>query len=153
MRARLERLQNLRPLLETAGAIVRDAAKTRIHDQGGDQNWPPKIGGGHTGIDTGRMLNSISFNVTGPNTVEIGTNVGAGTGKPYPLWFQKGTGVYVGNPPITPKTAQALSFVMGGVRYFARSIKGQPPRPFLLITEKETTRIRNAAQAYVDRGL
>lgn len=141
LQAQAERLSNLTVPLTQSGVIVRDAAVMRIKDQGGDQNWPPNKRGGHTGIDTGRMMSSIQPSPVTDNSISIGTNLN------YARWFQEGTGIYAGHSPWTvkPKTKKALAFMVGGVQYVRRSvtIPGEPKRPFLLIEDEQRNQIRD----------
>jgi phage gpG-like protein len=132
--ARTERLADLQPPLLRAGIIVRDASVMRIKAQGGDQPWIPNKRGGHTGILTGRMMNSIQVAPPTQDAVTVGTNV------PYARWFQEGTGIFAGHTPwtVTAKNKQSLAFTMGGVTYLRRSvtIPGEPQRPYLYVDDK-----------------
>lgn len=124
------------PALLRAGAVVRDSAVRRLTSSGGDQTWPPTMRGGTIGVDTGRMRSSIGVTMTNTRTVTIGTNV------KYARWFQFGTGIYVGRGPIVAKSGKALRFVVNGQTYFRHSVKGQPPRPFLLINDADRQKIK-----------
>lgn len=151
--AALGRSQSLETPMAIAGAIVRDGAKQRIKDQGGDQEWPPNKRGGHTGILTGQMLSSISSHVEGS-----GASVRAvvGTRLKYALWFNNGTGIFAGHSQwtIKPINGKALRFNIGGQTVFAREVvmPGQPPRPFLLVTQTERRRIAEAFRLWIARG-
>jgi phage gpG-like protein len=140
----LERMQDLSQPLNAAGVVVRDAAVMRIKNQGGDQSWPPNKRGGHTGILSGRMWQSIAVTPI-DGGVQIGTNVVAPSGVSYPTLFQEGSGIFAGRSAWTvkPKTAAALYWEDAGGGHFAKSafIPGQPARPFLLIGDSERTRI------------
>lgn len=150
LRAIAQRAQDLSVPLTRAGIIVRDSAVMRIKDQGGDQQWQPNKRGGHTGIDTGRMMNSIAISQSGPRSVTIGTNV------KYARWFQEGTGIFAGHSPwmIAAKDKKALAFTSGGKTYVRRAVTmpGQPPRPFLLITEREREKITDAFRRWIMEG-
>jgi phage gpG-like protein len=141
LQAKVERLSNFDVPLRQSGIIVRDAAVMRIKEQGGDQVWIPNKRGGHTGIDTGRMMGSIQVSPVANNSVTVGTDV------PYARWFQEGTGIYAGHSAwtVTAKSGKALKFTIGGVTYIRRSvtIPGEPKRPFLLIADQQRTDIRD----------
>ncbi len=151
LRARSERLAHPQPALEMGGQIVRAAAVRRIKQQGGDQVWIPNKRGGHTGIDSGRMWQSIQVDPPTDTSVKVGTNVR------YALWFQNGTGIFAGHSEwtIKPSGGKALAFTIGGVRYVRKSVvmKGQPGRPFLVITTTESKKIVRALSRYVLHGL
>jgi phage gpG-like protein len=143
LRKTLERFKTMQanmeqpaPALLRAGAVIRDHAVQRFTQGGGDQTWPPTLRGGTIGVDTGRMRSSIAVTLSGTRAVTVGTNV------PYARWFQFGTGIYVGRPPITAKNGRALSFTVNGVKYVRQSVKGQPPRPFLLIVDADRQKIK-----------
>jgi len=142
LQQQIARMQDLSVPLTRSGIIVRDAAVTRIKQQGGDQSWPPNKRGGHTGILSGRMWQSIGISQNNVYSVTIGTNV------PYARWFQEGTGIFAGHSPWTvrAKNAKALKFTVGGKTYLRKAvtIPGQPPRPFLLIGDSERAKIRQA---------
>lgn len=132
-----QNLQDPQPALYKSAVVVRDAAVWRIKQQGGDQVWAPTLRGGHIGIDTGRMWQSIGISQSSADSIDIGTNV------KYARWFQEGTGIYgPTGQPIKPKTGNVLSWEVNGVRYFAKSVDGMPARPFLLITDTERKKIR-----------
>lgn len=55
-----------------------------------------------------------------------------GTTVSYAKYVEVGTGLYgPRKKKITPRTAQALKFTVGGKTVFAKSVKGQRPQPFL----------------------
>ncbi|MBD5603541.1 MAG: hypothetical protein IAI48_00370 [Candidatus Eremiobacteraeota bacterium] len=98
------------------------------------------------------MARSITFELEGHDTERIGTNV------PYAKIFQFGSGEYGVGPnaghtawTIRPVGKQALSWVFGGKRFFARSvtITGQPSRPFLFFDEPLVDAIKDAFARYV----
>jgi phage gpG-like protein len=133
----LLRLSNMRTNLDDlsvplmrAGVYARDRAIWRIKQQGGDQQWPATVRGGHIGIDTGRMWQSIGISQSDAASVTVGTNVR------YAGWFQRGRG------PIVPKKAKFLRFEINGTVYFSRGVGPQPPRPFLLLTDYDRAKIR-----------
>jgi len=75
-------------------------------------------------VDTGLLKNTIR--------VEINDNVIELIMPEYAIYLEYGTGIY--GPlkrPITPKTAKALKFKIGGKTVFAKSIKGMTPQPFI----------------------
>lgn len=147
LNAQINRLSHLQTPLQQAGGVVRDAAVMRIKEQGGDQAWIPNKRGGHTGIDSGRMMNSIQVSPPSATSVTIGTDVR------YARWFQEGTGIYAGHRPwtIVPTRKKALAFTIGGVTYVRRSvtIPGQPPRPFLLVGDTERKEIMEVFQHWL----
>ena len=146
----LERARNLEQPLNAAGVAVRDAAVNRIKQQGGDQSWPPNKRGGHTGIDTGRMMGSLAVSQVGPGTVQVGTNVF------YARFFQEGTGVFAGRSAwvVRPKAGKALHWFDQGGEHFAKSvtIPGQPSRPFLLIGSNERALIERIFTRWIGEG-
>jgi phage gpG-like protein len=148
LRAQAARLSDLSVPLTQAGIVVRDAAVMRIKEQGGDQDWLPNKRGGHTGIDSGRMMSSIQVSPVAQNAVSVGTNL------QYAKWFQEGTGIYAGHTPwtIKPKSKKALAFTSGGVEYVRRSvtIPGEPRRPYLLITDTEKAGIRDVFYHWIN---
>lgn len=131
--AQIKRIFNFEVPLEQSGQYVRDAAVMRIKRQGGDIPWTPNKRGGHTGIISGRMMNSIQISPVTNNSISVGTDV------PYARWFQEGTGIYAGHSfwTIVPTNKKALKFVSGGVTYLRRKVvmPGQPKRVFLTITD------------------
>ncbi|HEX3456650.1 MAG TPA: hypothetical protein VHR97_01730 [Candidatus Baltobacteraceae bacterium] len=133
--AQIKRLSNFEVPLARSGDYVRSASVMRIKQQGGDIVWIPNKRGGHTGIDTGRMMGSIQVSPVANNSVSVGTDV------PYARWFQEGTGIYAGHTPwtIVPTNGKALKFVSGGVTYLRRKVimPGQPGRVFLTITDRD----------------
>jgi phage gpG-like protein len=147
LKAKLDRVSDLSVPLQQSGVVVRDDAVMRIKEQGGDQVWVPNKRGGHTGIDSGRMMSSIQISPVSNNSISVGTNV------PYARWFQEGTGIYAGHSEWTvkPKFKKALAFTVGGVTYLRRSvtIPGQPKRPFLIIADKERSEIREIFMRYL----
>ena len=150
---KLDRTKLLSGPMDIAGAIVRDGAKQRIKDQGGDQEWPPNKRGGHTGILNGLMMNSISSHTDGDGVV---VKAVVGTVFRYARWFQEGTGIYAGHSAwtIRPVNKKALAFNVGGERVVVREVTmpGQPPRPFLLVTAVERKRIAAAFRLWITRG-
>lgn len=95
-------------------------------------------GGGHTGIDTGRLMGSIGVNAD-DSSADIGTNV------QYARWFQEGTGIFAGHSEwtVAASKGKALRWMVGGVPFFARSVtqQGAPARPFLLVTAVERDKV------------
>jgi len=140
LKSQVSRLRDMSEPLQAAGLVVRDAAVMRFKNQGGDQRWAPNKRGGHTGIDSGRLMSSIQVSPLAANSVVVGTNVF------YARWFQEGTGVYAGHSAwtVTPNGKKALAFMAGGVSLVRRSvtIPGQPARPFLVITDTERSKIK-----------
>lgn len=150
LRAQLARIQDFETPLQQAGVLMRDAAIMRFKEQGGDQSWKPNKRGGHTGILTGRLWQSIQVSPPGGNSVTVGTNV------TYARYFQFGTGIYAGGSPwtIRPKNGKALAFTIGGQRFVRRSvtIPGQPARPFLVITDENKAAIKDVFTRWIMQG-
>lgn len=146
LRTQIARVQDMSVPLAQTGVLLRDSAIRRFKQQGGDVTWIPNKRGGHTGIDTGRLMGSIAIAQTDPNSVTVGTNVR------YAKWFQEGTGIYAGRSPwtIVPKNGKALAFTIGGVKYVRRSvtIPGQPARPFLLVSDSDRQKIHRIFQRW-----
>lgn len=140
LKQQVERLRDLSVPLQAAGLVVRDAAVMRFKQQGGDQTWRPNRRGGHTGIDSGRLMSSIQVSPLGSSAVVVGTNVF------YARWFQEGTGIYAGHSAwtVTPTTKKALAFSAGGLSLVRRAvtIPGQPARRFLVVTDTERSKIK-----------
>lgn len=144
MRGRLERVQaglvDMTPAIRKAAIATRDAAVMRFKTQGGTIAWQPNKRGGHTGIDTGRLWQSISVSAVSSTEATIGTNVA------YARYFQFGTGIFAGHTPWTvePVNGQALKFTYGGTTYVRRKVimQGQPPRPFLYFDRPLIDKIR-----------
>lgn len=84
-------------------------------------------------VDTGNLRSSI----TGQVFVNGDTVLGViGTNVPYGPYVEFGTGLYSTWPGaphrrITPQAAKALRWTAGGAVFFARSIAGAHPQPFL----------------------
>ena len=142
MRTMQANLDDPGPALLRAGAVLRDSAVRRLTQSGGDQTWPPTFRGGTIGVDTGRMRSSIGVTLTNTRTVTVGTNV------KYAKWFQFGTGIYIGRGPIVAKSGKALKFEVNGQTFFRHSVKGQPPRPFLLINDGDRDTIKRIFARY-----
>jgi phage gpG-like protein len=150
LRAQLARIQDFTTPLQQAGVVVRDAAIMRFKEQGGDQDWKPNTRGGHTGIDTGRLWQSIQVSPPAGNSVTVGTNVS------YARWFQEGTGIFAGHSSWTvkPQNGKGLKFTIGGETFVRRevTIPGQPPRPFLVLTDQERADIRDVFSRWITQG-
>lgn len=144
LKGMVDRLRDLSEPLQQAGLVVRDAAIKRFKEQGGDQTWAPNTRGGHTGIDSGRLMGSISVSKIAANAVVVGTNLF------YARWFQEGTGIFAGHQPwlVTGKPGKGIAFTIGGKKYVRREvvIPGQPSRPFLVVTDTERAKIRDIFQ-------
>lgn len=166
LQAQIERLRNFETPLQAAGVVVRDAAIMRFKTGGGDQQWAPSkktqdrtvpparkgglpltiAGHGQTGIDTGRLWQSIQVSPPDPSSVTIGTNV------KYARWFQEGTGIFAGHTAWTihPRNKKALSFDGFVVR--SSTVPGQPPREFLVIGDSERSQIDRIFEAWIMQG-
>jgi phage gpG-like protein len=133
------------PLLNSA-ILVRDEAVLNIKAQG-RPTWIPNQRGGHTGIDTGRLWQSIGISAATGTSIRVGTNV------KYAGYFQYGTGIYAGHSAWTIRAVngRALAFTIGGSKFFRRSvtIKGQPARPFLFIDDPLRARITQTFAAWL----
>jgi hypothetical protein len=139
----LEHLTDLTTPLQASGDIVRDASVMRIKEQGGDLDWPPNKRGGHTGVDSGRMMGTIQVAPPNPNSVTVSDDVA------YARYFQEGTGIYAGHQPWVITGNPGLKFTIGGKTYIRRSVvmPGQPGRVFLTIEQPE----KNDILAVFDR--
>jgi len=150
LQAMKDRMTDLSVPLTQSGIAVRDSAVTRFKQEGGDQNWVASKRGGHTGILTGRLMNSISVNLVGSTQVEVGSNL------PYAAWFQHGTGLFAGHSAwkIVAKNGKALAFTIGGVTYLRKSVvdPGQVARPFLVLGDGEKARIERIFNQWFDIG-
>ncbi len=142
------RTADLEPGLLRAGIVALKAAADRI-DSGGP-GWAPNITGTPLLHQTGRLLSSLTVGASGnvddlsSNSIVVGTNVR------YAAWLQIGTGIFgPRGAPITPTSAQALVFNVGGTRIFAKSIKGTPPRRFLFIDEAVAEKVREVFANYI----
>jgi phage gpG-like protein len=120
-------LADLSTPLMRAGVYARDQAVLRIKNQG--PGWVPNKRGGHTGIDTGRMWQSIGISQSNAQSITVGTNVF------YARYFQDGTGTYAGHSAWTVQN----SF---GRKGFKTVHQGQPPRPFLYLNDIDREAIR-----------
>lgn len=96
-------------MFDEIGSELMTSTQLRFHDQHDvegnpwKQSWRARMQGGQTLRDTGRLMNSITYNVL-PNGVEVGTNVEYA----HALHF---------GANILPKTAQYLLFnVLGNWR-------------------------------------
>jgi phage gpG-like protein len=136
---RLAKSKDLTEPLTKAGALAVSAAKRRFTSEVG---WAPNApitieikGSSRPGIDTGKLRNSITADEATPVSIRVGTNLN------YARWFQEGTGIYgPRGEPIRPVRAKALAF--GG--HFFKSVKGQPPRPFLYFDDPLRRQITQA---------
>lgn len=72
----LERAADLRPLLRGMGQATVSEAK-RHFDEGGPAGrpWPASRRGGQTLVDSGQLRRSLTYAVTGADSVSVGSNV------------------------------------------------------------------------------
>lgn len=141
---RIERSKDLTKPLTQAGALAVSAAKMRFRDN----SWPPNNpitiemkGSSRPGIASGRGRQSIVADEATPTSIRVGTNI------QYMRWLQEGTGIYgERGTPIVPIRAKALAF--GG--HFFKSVKGQPPRPFLYFDDPLRAKIRAAFSRWLN---
>jgi phage gpG-like protein len=131
--------------------VVLKAAADRI-DSGGP-GWAPNITGTPLLHQTGRLLSSLSIGAAGnvdditQNTISVGTNVA------YAAWLQIGTGIFgPKGERITPKSANALAFPIGGKMMFFSSIAGAPPRRFLYVDQAVADQVRTVFARYILEG-
>lgn len=147
-----ERLQNLDPVLLRAGEAVLREARRRIQS-GGDGSWPSNLAGNPLLRQEGTLARSLTLGGES-NVKEIdGNTITVGTQLPYAKWLQEGTGIYgPSGKPITPKNARVLVFIINGVTYFCKSVKGSPPRPFLYFDDELRETIHRIAAKYFFGG-
>jgi phage gpG-like protein len=135
---RLARSKDLTVPLTKAGALAVSAAKMRFTNNTWPANNPITIemkGSSRPGIASGRGRQSITADEATSTSIRVGTNLD------YMKWLQEGTGIYgERGTPIVPIRAKALHFGS----YFFKSVKGQPPRPFLYFDDQLRTKIRAA---------
>jgi phage virion morphogenesis protein len=117
-----KRGENLRPLMTGIGASLADEIRGSFKsgaDPYGNKWKPLKTRAGQPLLDTGRLRNSINYNVTKKDEVVIGTNVF------YAPVHQFGA-------TIVPVFAKMLRFVPRGAKrpIFAKKVV-VPARPFL----------------------
>jgi hypothetical protein len=89
-------------------------------------------------VVTGNLRKLITSYVKGEGADVMGFVVPTA---PYSEFVHRGTGIY--GPygvPITPKTAKALAFSVGGVKVIRKSVKGQKPNPFVTRTRDRLQR-------------
>ena len=89
-------------------------------------------------VVTGNLRKLITSYVKGEGADVIGLVVPTA---PYSEFVHRGTGIY--GPygiPITPKTAKALAFSVGGKKVIRKSVKGQKPNPFVTRTKDRLER-------------
>jgi hypothetical protein len=85
-------------------------------------------------VVTGNLRKLITSYVKGEGADVMGFVIPTA---PYSEFVHRGTGIY--GPygiPITPKTAKALAFSIGGKKVVRKSVKGQKPNPFVDRTRK-----------------
>jgi len=114
--------ENLRPVMAALGGSIAEEIRANFRegaDPYGNKWRPLKTRAGQPLLDTGRLRNSINYNVTRPNEVVIGTNVF------YAPVHQFGAEIH-------PVYAKMLRFVPRGSKkpIFAKKVT-IPPRPFL----------------------
>lgn len=138
--SRIQRnLADLGPPLLKSAIILRDSAVTRFKDEG--PGWAPTRRGGHIGIDTGRL--SQSMGISQPVRQADATSITVGTGVYYAKYFQYGTGIYAGHSAWTVRN----SF---GVKGWVTHHLGQPPRPFLFISQVDRDKIRKIFKKHMN---
>ena len=147
LRARLngmkDRAANPAPGLLRAGMVVIAATKAHIKQGAGDQGpWPPNQTGTPLLFKSGRLINSLTVNVTG-NTAEVGTNVF------YARWLHEGTGVFgPSGKRIFPTKKKALAWD----GHVVKSIAGTPKRRYLYLDDQQADRIRAVFAQYILTG-
>lgn len=139
-RAQVNQAELRRLLLSQAGPVVRHITDISRAVRGEAVRRAPR--------DTGRMATSLSFTVKVVGSRVVGR---VGTPLEYAAYVHEGTGLYgPRRKRITPVSAKVLRFKPGvivgplprgkrgpsperrGAWVFAKSVKGMPPRPFLL---------------------
>jgi len=100
-------------------------------------------------VREGRLRGSITTMPARVSSREIIASVG--TNLKYAPYQEFGTGVYAGNPPITPKRARVLRFkTRGGQIVFARQVKGTKPIHYFRDAISET---RDFFESITERAL
>jgi phage virion morphogenesis protein len=126
-----------RDLMNRLGRVMRTQVQ-RSFDTGKDPDgnaWKPTIRGGQILRDTGRLRNSIDYQVHGDDEVHIGTNV------IYAPVHQFGA-------TIRAKNARYLKFMVGGKFVQKRSVT-IPARPFMGFGQQREERINKAVNRWV----
>lgn len=125
-------------LLEGLGGIMEDQHRRRIeseHTTPAGRPFAPVQRGGTPLYDTGKNLaDAFYYEVSDPEVRVSNNFIGAGV-----LHF---------GAVITPKTADALVFSMGGQTVFAQRVV-VPPRPFMGISVDNTVEILSTVEAFI----
>ena len=101
-------------------------------------SWRARMQGGQTMRDTGRLMNSYTYNVLSSG-VEVGTNVF------YAPYLHFGA-------TILPKTGQYITFAVGGQYRRVRQVVN-PPRTQLGINSQDEEMILNIVGSFIDEYL
>lgn len=101
-------------------------------------SWRASMQGGQTMRDTGRLMNSYTYNVLS-NGVEVGTNVF------YAPYLHFGA-------TILPKTGQYITFAVGGQYRRVRQVVN-PPRTQLGINSQDEEMILNIVGSFIDEHI
>jgi phage virion morphogenesis protein len=132
----MNRQQILADVGEAMVASTRRRFKAESDPQG--KKWKPSARamaeGGQTLTDTARLKNSITYEATG-NGVAWGTNVVYGA-------------IHNEGGEITPKSAKALKFEVGGGFVTVKKVKA-PRRQFVGISHDDKERIKQAISAHI----
>jgi len=124
-------------MLDSIGATLLADAQGNFRSQSDpDGNpWAPTIRGGNILRDTGRLRNSLTYEVQG-DRVTVGTNV---------LYAP----VHQFGATITAKRAPFLVFQVGG-RWVRKKSVTIPARPFLGIGSRQIEKMNTAIDAWLD---
>jgi len=149
-------IQNAKPLLSEIGKIVRDSVVTNFDLGGRPTKWIPSIralkDNDKTLIDTGRLQRSINYQVSGKDTVSVGTNVD------YAAIHQLGGVIRhparkrVLNFKIHKggKNKGRILFAKAKKANYQETVQGKaydiriPARPFLMVQESDRIRMKQA---------
>ena len=106
---------------EVVARNLKDAVgKTAFSVEGKAKSYAP--------IQYGNLRGSI--HTEGPTVLSTNVEAAVGTNVKYALWQEKGTGIYAGKGPITPKSKKFLAWKQNGKWIFARQVKGIKPKLF-----------------------
>jgi phage gpG-like protein len=149
LKAKAAALQDQSVPVAQATEYVRGSIVERFT---GENGWAPNSpytiaqkGSSRPGIDTGALRNSITASVNG-NSGQVGTNLR------YAKWFNDGTGIFAGHTEwtIKPRKGKMLRFRGPDGFVFARQVvmRGQPARPFMVITDTARERVQKIFRSW-----
>ena len=121
---------DLEPPLRYAGGVVAATGVARI--EAGGPGWIANLGGNPLLNRSGGLIRSLAPDPAVHVDGNEATVTPAGEYGRIGYWLQNGTGVYgPSGQPITAKSGGVLSFMLGGTRVYAHSVKGTPPREWV----------------------